>query len=90
MHSANCCPVLSLTTKAVSISSTDRGGGKRRSGIGGDHNPRFGGGQQTAMQDDDLFAERPPDDQQWFDQYGQVGKVIDQFLDAAFKFGRSL
>jgi hypothetical protein len=42
------------------------------------------------MQDDDLFAERPPDDQQWFDQYGQVGKVLDQFLDAAFKFGRSL
>jgi hypothetical protein len=29
------------------------------------------------MQDDDLFAERPPDDQQWFDQYSQVGKVLD-------------
>ena len=39
-------------------------------------------GQQTAMQDDGLFAERPPDDQQWFDQYSQVGKVLDQLLDA--------
>jgi hypothetical protein len=27
-------------------------------------------GQQTAMQDDDLFAERPPNNEQWFDENG--------------------
>ena len=30
------------------------------------------------MQDDDLFAQRPPDNEHWFDQLGQVGKVLDQ------------
>ena len=44
-------------------------------------------GQQTAMQDDDLFAERPPDNEQWFDQNGQVGKVLDQLLDARLELG---
>src|SRR5260370_8323121 len=33
------------------------------------------------MQDDDLFAQRPPDNEQWFDQNGQVGEVLDQLLD---------
>ena len=37
------------------------------------------------MQDDDLFAYRPPDNEQWFDQLGQVGEVLDQFLDAGLE-----
>ena len=36
----------------------------------------------TAMQDDDLFAECPPDNEQWFDQPGQVGEALDQLVDA--------
>ena len=44
-------------------------------------------GQQTAMQDDGLFAERPPDNEQWFDQNGQGGKVLDQLLDAGLELG---
>ena len=39
------------------------------------------------MQDDDLFAERPPDNEQWFDQNGQIGKVLDQLLDARLEPG---
>ena len=38
-------------------------------------------GQQAAMQDDDLFAKYPPDNEQWLDQLGQVGEVLDQLLD---------
>ena len=38
-------------------------------------------GQQAAMQDDELLAKRPPDDQQRFDQHGQVGHVLDQLFD---------
>ena len=38
-------------------------------------------GQQAAMQDDDLFAKYPPDNEQWLDQRGQVGEVLDQLLD---------
>src|SRR5271168_1855925 len=33
------------------------------------------------MQDDDLFAKYPPDNEQWLDQLGQVGEVLDQLLD---------
>ena len=32
------------------------------------------------MQDDELLAKYPPDDKQRFDQYSQVGQVLDQFL----------
>jgi hypothetical protein len=42
-------------------------------------------GQQTAMQDDDLFAERPPNNKQWFDQNGQVRQVLDQLLDPSLE-----
>jgi hypothetical protein len=38
--------------------------------------------QQTAVQDDDLFAKCPPDNEQWFDQYDQIGEVLDQLLNA--------
>jgi hypothetical protein len=37
------------------------------------------------MQDDDLFAQRPPDNEHWFDQLGQVGKVLDQLFDAGLE-----
>jgi hypothetical protein len=41
--------------------------------------------QQTAMQDDDLFAEHPPDNEQRFDQCRQVREVLDQLFDAGLK-----
>jgi hypothetical protein len=34
-------------------------------------------GQQAAVQDVDLFAKRPPRDEQRFDQHGQIGEVLD-------------
>ena len=34
------------------------------------------------MQDDGLFAKRPPDEKERFDQHGQVGEVLDKLLDA--------
>ncbi len=37
------------------------------------------------MQNANLFAKHPPDDQQRLDQYGQVGKVLDQLLDPGLK-----
>ena len=37
-------------------------------------------GQQATMQDDDLFAECPPDNEQGFDQPGQVGEALDQLV----------
>ena len=38
------------------------------------------------MQDDELLAKYPPDDKQRFDQYSQVGQVLDQFLDVGLNF----
>jgi hypothetical protein len=38
------------------------------------------------MQDHELLAEHPPDNEQWFDQHGQVGQVLDQLPDAASNF----
>ena len=37
------------------------------------------------MQDTDLLAKRPPDNEQRFDQHNQVGNILDQLLDACFK-----
>ena len=37
------------------------------------------------MQDDELLAKYPPDDKQRFDQYSQVGQVLDQLLDAGLE-----
>ena len=37
------------------------------------------------MQDDDLFAWRPPDNEQRFHQYRQVGEALDQLLDAGLE-----
>ena len=34
------------------------------------------------MQDAELLAQHPPDNKQRFDQNGQVGKALDQLLDA--------
>src|SRR4051794_14498140 len=42
-------------------------------------------GQQTAMQDDDLFAKRPPDNEHRFDQHRQVGEVLNKLPDAGLK-----
>jgi hypothetical protein len=33
------------------------------------------------MQDADLLAKHPPDSEQWFDQDGQVGEVLDKLLN---------
>src|ERR1700722_11799506 len=38
--------------------------------------------QQAAVQDDDLFTEHPPDDEQRLHQYRQVGDILDKLLDA--------
>ena len=40
------------------------------------------------MQDTDLLANHPPDNEQRFDQHDQVGNILDQLLDACFKPGR--
>jgi hypothetical protein len=37
-----------------------------------------------------LVAEVPPDYEQRLDQHRQIGQVLDQLLDPAFKFGRPL
>ena len=42
-------------------------------------------GQQAAVQDKDLLAQRPPDDEQRFHQSRQVGKVLDKLLDAGLE-----
>ena len=42
-------------------------------------------GQQTAMQDDDLFAKRLPDNEHRLDQHRQVGEVLNKLPDAGLK-----
>src|SRR5213592_3714166 len=42
-------------------------------------------GQQTAMQDDDLFANDPPDNEHRLDQHRQVGEVLNKLPDAGLK-----
>src|SRR6516162_8424238 len=39
------------------------------------------------MQDAELLAKDPPDNQQRFDQDGQVGEVLDKLLDARLELG---
>jgi hypothetical protein len=39
----------------------------------------------AAMQDADPLAKRPPDNEQRFDQHGQVGNILDQLLNTCFK-----
>jgi hypothetical protein len=46
-------------------------------------------GQQAAMENADLFAKRPPDNKQRFDQNGQIGQVLDKLLDARLELHRS-
>jgi hypothetical protein len=46
-------------------------------------------GQQPAMQDADLFAKHPPDKKQRFDQYRQVGKVLDKVFDPRLELCRA-
>ena len=43
-------------------------------------------GQQTAMQDDDLFAKRPPDNEHRLEQHRQVGEVFNKLPDRASNF----
>ena len=43
-------------------------------------------GQQAAMQDDDLFAKRLPDNEQRFDQHRQIWHVLDKLLDPRLEF----
>src|SRR5712671_4717813 len=45
-------------------------------------------GQQAAMQDAELLANDPPDNEQWFHQLGQIGKVLDKLLDARLELHR--
>ena len=40
------------------------------------------------MQNTDLFAKYPPDDKQWLNQHGQIGKVPDKLLDACLELHR--
>jgi hypothetical protein len=40
------------------------------------------------MQDVDLPANYPPDNEQRFHQHGQIGKVLDKFLDARLELHR--
>src|ERR1700720_2605090 len=42
-------------------------------------------GQQAAVQDDDLFTEHPPDDEQRLRHYRQVGDILDKLLDAGLE-----
>jgi hypothetical protein len=37
------------------------------------------------MQDDDLFAKRPPDNEHRLDQHRQVGEVLNKLADAGLK-----
>jgi hypothetical protein len=45
--------------------------------------------QQATVQDDDLFTEHPPDDEQRLHQYRQVGDIPDKLLDAGLELHRS-
>jgi hypothetical protein len=45
--------------------------------------------QQAAVQDDDLFTEHPPDDEQRLHQYRQVGDILDKLLNARLELHRS-
>jgi hypothetical protein len=45
-------------------------------------------GQQAAMQDAELLANDPPDDEQRFHQHSQIGKVLDKPLDARLELDR--
>jgi hypothetical protein len=40
------------------------------------------------MQDANLFMKHPPDNEQRFGLYGQVGQGLDQLLDAGLEFRR--
>jgi hypothetical protein len=44
--------------------------------------------RHAAVQDADLLTERPPDDEQRFDQHGQVGEVLDKLFDPPLDFTR--
>ena len=46
-------------------------------------------GQQAAVQDAELLAKHPPDNQQRLDQHSQVGEVLDQLFDARLEPGGS-
>src|SRR6202041_2717775 len=41
--------------------------------------------QQAAVQDDDLFTQHPPDDEQRLNQYRQVGDTLNKLLDAGLE-----
>src|SRR5262249_47742174 len=45
-------------------------------------------GQQAPMQDADLLANCPPDNEQRLDQHGQIGKVRDKLPDARLELDR--
>jgi hypothetical protein len=44
--------------------------------------------EAAAAQDADLLAKDPPDNEERFHQNDQVGKVLDQLLDARFELHR--
>ena len=45
-------------------------------------------GQHAAMQDAELLAKHPPDSEQRFHQYGQIGKVFDKLPDTRLVLDR--
>src|SRR5215467_14236020 len=45
-------------------------------------------GQQAAMQDAELLANDPPDNEQRFHQHGQIGKPLDKLLDTRLELHR--
>src|SRR5260370_41389864 len=45
--------------------------------------------KHASVQDADLFAYRPPDNEQRLDQNGQVGQILDELLDTRFELRRS-
>src|ERR1017187_3526359 len=42
-------------------------------------------GEQAAVQDAELLAKRPSDNEQWFDQSGYIWKINDQLSDACLE-----
>src|SRR5450631_3984069 len=42
-------------------------------------------GEQAAVQDAELLAKRPSDNEQWFDQSGYICKIRDQLSDACLE-----
>ena len=47
-----------------------------------------GEGQHAAVEDGDLLAQHPPDNEQWFNERNQVREILDQLPDACLELNR--